>query len=351
MLLRRLLHLAVQRRIPGNEKEPRLLPGAPSTREWEECAESLFMHRIAAPIWSVILRRGMQAQVPRKVAALLHRHHIQTARTNAEMMDVLEGMLERLRAAGIEPVLMKGAALLNLVYGDLGARVAQDVDLLVAGHSRDVVLDVFSSGGCSIRSRSADALVFLHETGVVFDVHHRFRLMDACDRDTLVQRTPAPFLAGRGITVFRPEPMLAALLAHLRGHLPSTGFFLAWILDIALLVDRWGAGMDGEWLQTLLGNDANRRLHGRVMTFLSQELGMPLSPALQPGDPSPGLPDLEAMNRSRRRALWGLSSPTGLLRLVAGGFARGRRHELPRVRPGDVIRWPLDAWREHRSTW
>jgi len=316
---------------------------------WDDCEQSLFMHRLAAPVWSALLRRGLQSSVPPRIARVLHAQHVETALINTEGMAQLAILLDTLRGKGVEPIIMKGAALLNTVYLDPGARPACDIDILVNSGERVAAWEALESIGYEIRTRSPDAVVFRNESGITFDVHHRFRILEEHERETLLATTPAPFLPQQRITIFGREALLASLIAHLGGHLGSTGYMLSWILDIGLVMREWGPAMDPKLLDALLGDEQTRLLHSRVQALLGEELDLRIPPSLLRLSAGTAELDLEGIDRGRRRALWGLRRPRSWLRLAARGLGFVPDDPRPALRPGDILRWPADAWHERRA--
>ena len=73
---------------------------------------------------------GLPVHVLRQLRALYFRHR----RSNEVRLTVLSDILEAFGGAGIEPTVLKGPALIALVYRDPGLRPFMDLDILVPQH-------------------------------------------------------------------------------------------------------------------------------------------------------------------------------------------------------------------------
>ncbi len=79
-----------------------------------------------------IALRALQAKsISPELLAALENTYRRTQVRNITLREELRSVLERLAAAGIPAIVLKGAALVELVYGDIGLRPMCDVDLLV----------------------------------------------------------------------------------------------------------------------------------------------------------------------------------------------------------------------------
>jgi len=67
-------------------------------------------------------------------------------------------VLRALHSAGLETIILKGAALTILHYGDYGLRPMSDFDVLVPAHKRRAAIDVLASSGWQPMLRPSDKL-------------------------------------------------------------------------------------------------------------------------------------------------------------------------------------------------
>ncbi|MEJ2200034.1 MAG: nucleotidyltransferase family protein [Desulfuromonadaceae bacterium] len=88
---------------------------------------------LCTPLWFVCLRRdGLLGELPADLQAYLQQLYLANTERNAELKTGLRELIGELDKGGIETLLLKGAASFgDDLYGDPGARVMGDLDLLV----------------------------------------------------------------------------------------------------------------------------------------------------------------------------------------------------------------------------
>jgi hypothetical protein len=261
---------------------------------------------------------------------------------NSVRLQSLRRLLEALAGHGVQPIVLKGAALLELLYPDPGARLLTDVDLLVARAELGVVHATMDRLGFGPvpgmdRQHRQDA------QGVLVDLHHVFRIFEGRNLAELtVTHPPGPF-GGPPWRAFEPHAMLVHLSAHLHGHRGDTGFMLRWLVDIGLAIRAWGDQIDRASLEDLFPDVRSQTQFDRMLGFFERDMGIAIPETLASRHPYPlRLPDVL---RSRRLARWGLPKPRGWLRLAARLLGRRTSRDSPLPRPDDLIRWIPDLLR------
>lgn len=318
-------------------------------REWKECLRCLAFHRVEAAIWSSLLELGLRDSVPPFVARTLHRAHLTSViRTTAQMRS-LSVVLTALGRYGIEPILLKGVALLNSLYPNIGARPCGDIDLLVEPADFPTADKVMTELGYRLGEETADAKGYVDRQGISFDMHHRFRLFDELDGGDLLDVVKPRFASVPTVSLFEPNALLVHLVFHLRGHRPGMGYLLAWILDIGLLLDRYRSRLDIERIWALLPDRETAALLSRIVGFFALETGTTLIDGM-PWERNGRTPLTSGeILRSRRRASWKFERPLSSLRFIATRLAVPSKRSLPELQLADVLRWPSDHARERRS--
>ena len=137
----------------------------------------------------------------------------------------LAGVLERLDAVGIEAMLLKGWAAVQLAYKEPGTRPMNDADLLVRPRDFDAACDVLVAAGFAAVSgvgrsrngrRTFHAVAFRNAAGIDIDLHHHM-LEECCwrgadsgvwERSSLQKQGNAP------VRVLAPEDLLMNLCVH-----------------------------------------------------------------------------------------------------------------------------------------
>lgn len=126
----RLLLYCAQTRIPeGVVLKVRKILG--SSLNWEEVLKPAFWHGIAPLLYDNLKNMQKSHGVPENVMNKLKMAYYRTVAKNLCMYAELRPILESLREKDLEVVILRGAALAETVYDDMGLRPMGDIDLLV----------------------------------------------------------------------------------------------------------------------------------------------------------------------------------------------------------------------------
>jgi Uncharacterised nucleotidyltransferase len=276
--------------------------------DWRELARAAARHGVA-PLVGANLRRCDPAALalPGEVAAALQGALFENAAVKAGQAAHLESALARLRAAGLQALLLKGAALDRAVYDQPAWTVSKDLDLAVR------------PAGERDRDQPAPAaLAVLRELGAEgiecdLESHHDVTLNGLLPVDF-----PSIWAAARPLRVGREEALLPApedLLLAAAVNACRKRFRLKGLLDVAETVGRL-PGLD--WTRLAAAARA-ARAEGLVLAALfaaRATIGLDLPPA---ADRALGGP-------ARRRLLQGLAAGLarcGALGLAGAGETRG----------------------------
>jgi hypothetical protein len=197
------------------------------------CTPGLLRARAGALAWWRLRHSGL-ADTPAAgpLREAYHLHGLEAALAGRD----LARAVARLRAAGIEPVLVKGPAVARL-YPDRALRPFSDLDLCVAPDQA---------------AAAAAALVGWPEDAVPLDVHAGFAGLDPGGWEELGARTDAVRLGGVTVRVPGPEDHLRMLALHLMRHGVAGPL---WLCDLAVAVESRPAGFDWD---RCLGSDRRR---------------------------------------------------------------------------------------------
>jgi len=186
--------------------------------------------------------------VPSSVRRALARSHEWARARNASLLPALAAVSSALERAGVPVIVLKGAALLETVYGGRSVRPMWDVDILVHRRDLDEVRDVLRRlGYAAARREPRPEALAEHETEILFqredgaariDVHwalfdspfHASRFEMSWVWETAVTAS----LAASPARVLGPEAQLLHLCGHLALH--HGGERLLWWHDIAELL-------------------------------------------------------------------------------------------------------------------
>lgn len=168
------------------------------------------------------------------------KQHYQTQVLQAALQEwEVKYVFSQLRAAGVEPILLKGLAA-SWLYPERGLRPPGDIDLCVRPEQYEAAVAAVWAQG-----RKGTALVDLK--------HDDSALLDACGWDGLYARSRLVALNESNIRVLGHEDLLRFICFHLLRH---SGYRPLWLCDIAAAFE--AAPHDLNW-DIALGEDSVKR--------------------------------------------------------------------------------------------
>lgn len=102
-----------------------------SERDWDALARQAIGLNVGAFFYHRLQETPSVAQVPQTTAAMLRDVSRETAVHNLQLLWALNGVLKGLQAVAIPVIVLKGAYLVQSIYGSVGQRPMVDVDILV----------------------------------------------------------------------------------------------------------------------------------------------------------------------------------------------------------------------------
>jgi hypothetical protein len=316
-----------------------------SESEYSRVLIDLHLHRMTPFVGYAIRTHGLGDLLPAEFRSQCLAVHRDTSLANSARMHRLANVLHALEERGIEPVVLKGGALADGFYPDLGARSMSDVDLVIERNQIPSVREAFESVGVPRAPAldAGDALQFADPMGITFDVHYRFRLFEGQGLEGLTTVVPTQRLSFPRLRVLEPSAMVVHLVHHMGGHRSGSGYLLRWLIDLLLVLRSWGDRLEPDRLLGMLPSESDLALLLRALRFFEVEFGESLPGGLAPlpgGVPAIGL---QEVLRQRLLALWGLPWPRGWARLGATRVGARARRGLPYPSWGDLRRWPADV--------
>ena len=124
----RLLALCARAELPA-EQRGRLACAAARLTAWETLPAQAEAQGMAPLLYAHL--KAAEIEIPRPVRRQLQGLCLRHRQANRERMQALDQILATFEAAGIQALVLKGAALCHLVYPDPGLRPMSDLDLLV----------------------------------------------------------------------------------------------------------------------------------------------------------------------------------------------------------------------------
>ena len=103
-----------------------------ANREWGRLIEIANQERVAPALWSALKRKDLLEALPRNISGMLKRRYSMNAILNDRIKREITEVLRCFNQIDIVPILLKGGAyLFDPAFGDPGARIMRDVDMLV----------------------------------------------------------------------------------------------------------------------------------------------------------------------------------------------------------------------------
>lgn len=253
----------------------RLAQEAACLADWEGLPGLAEAHGMAPLLHTHLKAAGVTPPlaVKRELPALYLRHR----QAGQVQTRILHDVLSAYAAAGIQALVVKGAALAHLVYPEPALRPMSDLDLLVTeselGRARELLADLGfdapAPGDALPHRHLAAATLQVEGLPVQIEIHHRL-FSDYRDHATAYVRSFLPAAKARtrsraaqidGLTVPpRPyalgdltaytlghEDMLAHLCRHLASHVNVWDYArLIWVADVVSLSERFVREIDWE---------------------------------------------------------------------------------------------------------
>lgn len=222
----RLLLCCAQTRIPETTlNQIKDLVGFPLN--WEEVSRSAFWYGIAPLLYHNLKNIS---GIPQEVIDQLKQAYLGNMARNMYLYAELRRILESFREKGVGVIVLKGAALAGIVYGDIALRPMGDIDLLVRKEALPYAEEIMSALNYRTNMDSESQEWYRHnhfhlspyihpDKSVVVEIHHHvighpFHI----DIGKWWERAREAKVANCGMLIPSPEDMLLHLCLHLFNH-------------------------------------------------------------------------------------------------------------------------------------
>jgi hypothetical protein len=181
------------------------------------------------------------------LAPALREQAIRAAALDPLLLAGLQRVLAALRARGVQPLVLKGAALAYTIYPAPELRPRSDTDLLIAEDDLDAARDAFRSAGfreiltsgddLGVRQRMFHRLDYLgvpHTFDVHLDITNNATTADALRYDELLQRAmPLPAIGEGALGLSLVDALIYACIHRVVHHHDSDRAI--WLYDVYLI--------------------------------------------------------------------------------------------------------------------
>jgi len=166
--------------------------------------------------------------------------------------------LARFDAANIPTIVLKGAAMIALVYSDFALRPMLDLDVLVPRADFERAGALLGAAGFAPQDEDAGTdtptirtqVAWVRQTPPFFCLELHWHLIDSgyyarhIPAEWFWEHTVEVAFRARRLRVLTPEAQLLHLASHLELHHAGAGLW--WLYDIAALIHKFGATLDWE---------------------------------------------------------------------------------------------------------
>ncbi len=220
-----------------------------SPLNWDYILVNAQRHGISSLLYRSLSSVENDTLVPEKALKNLRGKYYATLAKNMQLYDELNKVLESYRNAGIDVIILKGAALAENVYGDIGLRSFEDIDILVREDDLQKAKRIIVAGGYTL-DESISSEVFNEKYGcdlhyvkdIIIEIHWDiirrkiYNLYTDIKIDELWKNARPAKIANTDALVLAPEDMLLHLCVHLSKHGYNR---LIWLCDISEVIGHY----------------------------------------------------------------------------------------------------------------
>jgi hypothetical protein len=235
--------------------------------DWKALIEVAVQEGLAGQVYHALRRQGLVETggpevIPPAVVETLEHLYRNTQVINITMREDLLKVLRILTAAGHPVLVLKGAALSELVYRDVGLRPMNDLDLLVRSDDSQTVMSLLVESGYQrvVRPESRPGFDRMFRAEMAFfspglykyvvDVHwHLIEPLFLCrhvDYHAVWRRAVPECLVGHTVAVLGPEDWVLLQAAH--AYYKHRHIRLCDLVDLDCLVRHLGDSLDWDRL-------------------------------------------------------------------------------------------------------
>jgi hypothetical protein len=206
--------------------------------------------------------------------------HRRSWASNQLALRVGQRSLQALRAAGVETLVLKGAALIELAYGDAGARPVGDIDVAVRPSQIETAVEALRGAG--IQPTDPDPVrklaihhsrAFVDKGGQEVDLHARVLWLPVLN-DELWEGAVAVELAGVPTTALCPTDQLLHVCVH--GAAWNRRRPVRWAADACKVMAASSEEIDWERLEAMAVTGRLTAPLRECLSWMSDELDAPV---------------------------------------------------------------------------
>jgi hypothetical protein len=252
-----------------------------STADWDELIRQSRRHSVTPLLYHRIKAIDPAPSIPAQVIQELRRIYLISAELSIKRYHELSKWLRSIQNEGIQVIVLKGAALAELIYPNIALRPMFDVDLLIKAEDFWRIDEILS--GAEFKS-DKEILLSRHH---IYWVRHIAYISKAIQLELHPKISELPKLrpwanvahakiASVDTLVLGPEDLLLHACIHLLDHMyireESLGY-LIWWYDIALLLEFYREELNWDYVMRVVKEHEIEKSINRVLRATSQWAG------------------------------------------------------------------------------
>ena len=272
--------------------------------QWDALIAEAEMQDVIPMLFQILAELEQEQPLESPSREKLHQSYISTAGRNTLILFEAERLLSSLQKVGISAVGLKGIYLLENIYGNVGARSMNDIDILVKKQDIDICLKVMQGSGFehtayfSLEDENIDTkhVPPLRKAGGPFvEVHWTLLEEDepfTINADALWEHVMPARIANVDALSLGVEDLILHLCLHLTyQHYMRLG--LRGLLDIAMVIHKFRMEIDWTKLVQVSKTWGSERVTTLTLKLVEMLLKVPISAevyaSLLPEGIDPGL--------------------------------------------------------------
>lgn len=228
--------------------------------EWENLVQEASKQHVLTLFWARLQALDLETAVPPHLLTKMRQQYQQVTLQNLAIYRELRLINEKMRAADIPMIVLKGPYLATAVYPHISQRAIGDLDLLVAEDTVTKTADLLHElGWREMRDFSLEAIHQHHyhlplftRNGTNFPVEIHWNVVrpgniNSISPEVLWQQTKTATIAGTEVSVFPAHVQLLHLALH-AAYNHQFAFDLRSLCDIAMLISQQQTEIDWDAL-------------------------------------------------------------------------------------------------------
>jgi hypothetical protein len=223
--------------------------------DWKYFSTLANEHGVAALVWHNLEKLGLHSEVPEGVVTFLRYANLMSLSRNTFNSEAVREALHALNSESIKTVILKGLALENTVYGNVGLRQMSDIDILMRreecltareilhgiGYESLPVKSVFHKSIITYYGKHIPSLI---KKGTSIEIHYDLfgRKLNSITQTLFDTSYQAEV---NGEKTWFPSPMIffLYLLRHLSQHEINNESQLRLYADLVIMIEKYHDGI------------------------------------------------------------------------------------------------------------